>query len=221
MNGVGSVDDEFDDEDADYFSSPPELVVQEKTPILHRDLEFCRYDPCLENQEPCAQLSKKTGCICPGMSGANEPPHPPRIQALLPISEGDDRGKVEVQWCAPSSVVSSYIVMVEGSGGEVLEFGDASRRGVVGSLEMGVKVCVEAVNNAGQSTPSEFSCKRYTAPQSSDYNLLVWVIGGGIALLLLLVVAAVILCRYKKYQKAKSGSTDGLGNPSYSAGETL
>lgn len=221
MNGLGSVEDDYDEDDPDYPSSPPELVSSVKTPLLRRDPQPCKYDPCLENQEPCAQLSKETGCVCPGMSGADKLPHAPVIQALLPVSEGEDRGKIEVQWCAPSSVVSLYRVTVEGSDGETLEFGDNSRRGVVGSLEVGTKVCVEAVNPAGQSAPSEFSCKRYSAPQSSDFSPFVLLIGGGVLLLLLLVIVAVILWRYKKCQKAKRDSTDGLGNPSYSRGGTL
>ncbi|GLD70270.1 LRRN4 C-terminal-like protein [Lates japonicus] len=147
-----------DEDDADDDHSPPPIVPFSARVPLTREL--CQYDPCSEKQEPCEHLSSRTGCLCPGLSGADMPPHAPRIQALLPVNEGDNRGKVEVQWCAPSSVVSGYIVVVEGSNRYTLEFGDALRQGLVGSLEVGTKVCVEAKNKAGHSTPSDFSCMR-------------------------------------------------------------
>uniref|UniRef100_A0A3P8STE6 Si:ch1073-303k11.2 n=1 Tax=Amphiprion percula TaxID=161767 RepID=A0A3P8STE6_AMPPE len=220
MTGLGS-DDDYEDEYDDSHSRPPRVQSSMRTPLLHREPQLCQYDSCVENQEPCALLSKATGCLCPGVSGADEPPHAPRIATLLPVIEGKDRGKIEVQWCAPSSVVSSYRVVVEGRDGVVLEYGNALRRGVVGSLEVGSKVCVEAVNDAGQSTASEFSCMRYEAPESSDQKLLAWVIGGGVVLLLLFVIAGVILWKCQICRKAKRDSADGLGNPSYSTEGTL
>ncbi|XP_068571021.1 LRRN4 C-terminal-like protein [Cebidichthys violaceus] len=220
ITGLNS-DDNYEDDyhDNDNHSTPPEVVDSVKTTILQGMPQLCQYNPCLENQEPCNQISERTGCLCPGISGADNPPHAPRIQVLQPISEGDDRGKIEVQWCAPSSVVSGYRVVIEGS--ETLEFEEISRRGLVVSLEVGTKVCVEAVNSAGHSTPSDFSCKRYNPPESSDHNLLAGVIGGGVSLLLLLIIAAVILWKYQMRKKAKRDSADGLGNPSYSTEGTL
>lgn len=211
-----SSDDDYDEDN----STSPEVVVAEKTPSLHQEFQPCQYDACLENQEPCAQLAEETGCLCPGLSGADEPPHAPRIQVLLPINEGDDRGKVEVKWCAPSSVVSGYRVVVQGQEGDALKVGNALRRSVVGFLESGTKICVEALNQAGRSSPSDFSCKRYDPPNSSDHHMLVWIIGGGV-LLLLLILVSVILWKRKTCHKGKDNATDGLGNPSYSAGETL
>ncbi|XP_078145185.1 LRRN4 C-terminal-like protein [Centroberyx gerrardi] len=193
--------------------SPPPVVPSSAKPPLHRETQLCQYDSCLENQEPCTRLAAQTGCLCPGFSGPEEPPHAPHLKAL--VSDGDGGGKVEVHWCAPSSAVSGYRVVVEGSGREPLEFGEAMRRGLVGSLEAGAKVCVEAVNKVGHSTPSEFSCQRYTLPDSSDHALRAGVIGGGVAFLLVLCVAAVILWKYQVCGKSKRDSTEGLGNPSY------
>ncbi|XP_070693148.1 LRRN4 C-terminal-like protein [Pempheris klunzingeri] len=201
-------------------SSLPEVLTPVKTTILRQD-PFCQYDPCLEHQEPCSHLSAKTGCLCPGVSGADELPRPPLIKDLLPVSEGDNMGKIEVQWCAPLSVVSGYRVVIEGKEEEAQKFEDVLRRGVVGPLEVGTKVCVEAVNNAGRSPSSMFSCKRYELTGSSDHNLLAGIIGGGLTLLLLLIITAVILWKYQICQKAKRDSTDGQGNPSYSTGGTL
>lgn len=217
ITGLG---EDYDDDYTASYSSPPEVVIPAKTTLLQTEPQLCQYNPCLENQEPCAHLSTKTGCLCPGVSGDDKPPQPPRIQGLRLISEGDDRGKIEVQWCAPSSAVSGYRLVIEGSEGDALEFGDVLRRGLVGPLEVGTKVCVEAVNKAGRSAPSMFSCKRYDLPESSEHNLFAGVVGGGVALLLL-IIAAVILWKYRICQKAKRGSTDGLGNPSYSREGTL
>ncbi|XP_039976146.1 LRRN4 C-terminal-like protein [Xiphias gladius] len=215
----GASDDDYDDDYFDTHSSTTEVWTPVKITHLHQRPQLCQYNPCLENQQPCTHLSQQTGCLCPGLSGANEPPHAPIINALLPVNEGDNRGKAEVQWCAPFSVVTGYRVVVEGSAG-ALEFGAALRRGLVGSLEVGTKVCVEAVNGAGRSTLSEFSCKRYNLPESFDHKLLAWVVGGGVVLLLV-IITAVILWKHKMCQKRKKDSTDGLGNPSYSTEGTL
>lgn len=212
-------DDYYDYDDTDNHSTPPKVLTPVKTPILRS--QICQYKPCFENQEPCSELSARTGCLCPGLSGDDKPPHAPRIQDLLLVKQGDNRGKVEIQWCAPSSKVSGYRVVVERSEGDVLEFGDTSRRGLVGHLEVGTKVCVEAVNKAGHSEPSEFSCKRYDPPTSQDHKLLAGIVGGGVALLVLLIIAAVILWQYQMFKKAKRDSNDGLGNPSYSREGTL
>ncbi|KAM4621274.1 LRRN4 C-terminal-like protein [Polymixia lowei] len=216
VTDVGPDDDYYDGDYSDKHSSPPSVPSSIKPTLLPHDPQPCQYNPCLENQEPCAQLSSQTGCLCPGLSGANQPPHPPRLQGLVPVNDGDGRGKVEVQWCAPSSVVSRYRVVVEGSKGGALEFGEALRHGLVGSLEVGANVCVEAVNMAGHSGPSEFSCLRYDPTDSPNYALTVGVIGGGVAFLLLVLIAALILWKRQACRKAMRGSTEGLGNPSYS-----
>uniref|UniRef100_A0A1A7WVT5 Uncharacterized protein n=1 Tax=Iconisemion striatum TaxID=60296 RepID=A0A1A7WVT5_9TELE len=186
------------DDDYEDYEDPISRVLPSsmKTPLLRSEL--CDYDPCKENQEPCNVLTAKTGCLCPGRSGGDQPPHAPRIQALLPVTEGENSGNIEVRWCAPSSVVSAYRVTVEGRDGDHLEFGDSSRLGLVGHLEVGTKVCVQAMNSAGQSSPSEFSCMRYTHSESSDHKLLAWIIIGGVALVLLLVAAVVIICKCQK-----------------------
>lgn len=217
-------DDDYEEEeegDFDDHSPSPEVVHPVKTTLLNHEQRFCKFNPCLEDQEPCAQLSKKTGCLCPGMSESDEPPLAPRIDSLLPVSKGNDRGKVEIQWCAPLSAVSEYRVVIQGNEEHAQVFQASSRRGLVQSLEPGTKVCVQAVNQAGYSSPSQFSCQRYDPPHSTDQNLLFGVLVGGVALLLLVIIAAVIFWKYRMYKKAKRDSADGLGNPSYSRGGTL
>lgn len=219
---VPGSDNDYDDNDYDKdHSSTPEVISATKTTILKNAPKLCQYDSCSEKQEPCRNISERTGCLCPGISPANMPPNAPRINALLPINEGKDSGKVEIQWCAPSSEVNKYLVVIEGSGENALEFQAFSRRGLVRSLETGDKVCVEAVNNAGHSIASDFSCQRYDPPKNSDHTWLVGLIGGGVALLVLLMIVLIIVWRYQMYQKAKRESADGLGNPSYSKEGTL
>ncbi|XP_054889964.1 LRRN4 C-terminal-like protein [Poeciliopsis prolifica] len=202
--------------DYDDYSIVPEVVPSVKIPRLYNEVGTteCNYDSCLENQESCEKIQAREGCLCPGRSDEDRRPHAPRIKALQPISTGENAGKIEVWWCAPESVVSSYKVIVEGSGND-LEFGNGARRGTLGYLEVGTKVCVEAINKAGHSSNSDFSCKRYERSESLELKLLAGVIGGGIVLILLLIIVVVVLCRRKICQKAQRDSVSGLGNPTY------
>lgn len=203
-------------------SPPPEVVLPARTTILKRSRQFCEYNSCLENQEPCAQIASRTGCLCPGVSGPNVPPHAPRLKEFWTVAEGEHIGSIEVHWCAPSSVVSKYRIVVEKSDRPAQEFSPVSRRGLVGYLEPGDKVCVLAVNNAGSSSPSEHSCSRYERnSSSSDSKLLIGLIGGGITLLVLIIVVSVILVKFKTCKKTKNGTGDGLGNPSFSTAGAL
>ncbi|KAM9833764.1 LRRN4 C-terminal-like protein [Syngnathus typhle] len=218
ITGLGAEYDEDYDEEGDSVSKrPPEVFATTRMKFLQREL--CKFNPCLENQVPCAKLLAETGCLCPGISGVDQPPYPPRLHAMMPIHKGANRGKVEVKWCAPTSVVTQYRVVVERKDGKAIEFGEASRQGLVGSLEVGTKVCVEAVNKAGHSMPTEFSCMRYDPPSSSDYEVLGGIIGGGI--LLLLLILGVVVWRCYKNRSTKRDSADGLGNPSYSTEATM
>lgn len=204
------------------LSSPPEEVFPARTTVLRKSRHFCKYDSCLENQEPCIQIASRTGCLCPGVSGPDLAPHAPRLREFLTVAEGEHTGSIEVHWCAPSSVVSKYKVVVEKSDKPALEFSHTSRRGLVGSLEPGDKVCVLAVNNAGSSSPSEHSCSRYEHHSDiSDSKLLIGLIGGGITLLVLIIVVSVILVKFKACKRMKNGTGDGLGNPSFSTVGTL
>lgn len=210
--------------DFDYdetISPPPELQKSSHKPLLHGEQQLCQYDSCLENQEPCSDIADRTGCLCPGVSGPNVAPQAPRIRLLQPIGNGKDQGKVEVHWCAPSSVVSRYRVVFQDSDRPSLEFQAFLRSSSIGNVDPGEKVCVEAVNKAGTSAPTTFSCQRYDPPSSSDQRLLAGVIGGGMTLILLVIIVVVSLNKCKSCQKIKTNSADGLRNPSYSKEGTL
>lgn len=193
MNGASD-----EDYDGDYQNPnvPPIVKATVRMPFVYNEPQLCQHNPCLENQPPCITLSRQTGCLCPGFSSASQPPLAPRIQELIPVKEGPDSGKVEVQWCAPLSVVSGYKVTIEGNG-HTLDFKNNLRKGVVGYLEVGTKVCVEAVNSAGHSSQSEFSCKRYEPPETLDHNMMIGVLVAAIIFLLLLIIGAVVFWRYR------------------------
>lgn len=219
LTGVGNEDYDYDGDETNNNHSLP-TIVSSLSATLHQAASPCEYNPCLENQAPCSQLTAVSGCLCPGLSTDTEPPHPPHLRALIPATDGG-AGKVVVHWCAPASVVSGYRVVVEGGQSGPLEFGEQSRMGSIDSLEVGTKVCVEAVNKAGHSDLAEFSCLRYERPSRSSAALTTGFIGGAVALLLLLSLAALLLWRRQTCRKATPGSTEGLRNPSYSTEGTI
>lgn len=217
VTNVGS--DDYDDdysEGGDHSTHPP------RTPPISTagpEPTLCDYDPCMEQQVPCKQLSAQDGCLCPGLTGPDEPPHAPLLKKLVPAGNGEMGA--EVWWCAPESVVSSYRVVVEGQEGRSLNFRENLRSGLIGELPVGVKVCVEAVNEGGTSVPEENSCQTYNAQEPYNQTLRAGVIGGGVGFLLLLSVSAVICWRWRFCRKARGNSTEGLGNPSYSTEGTF
>ncbi|KAL0973849.1 hypothetical protein UPYG_G00212020 [Umbra pygmaea] len=199
----------YDEEDSSH--SPPNQSKNTSAPTtVPKQHKPCEYHPCRDNQAPCSQLSFQTGCLCPGLSSGDMPPHPPHLLELLP---GPD-GKTKIRWCAPASVVSGYRVVIEHKNNGQHLFRPDSRSGVIGKLEAGVEVCVEAVNMAGNSAPSEHSCQRYNPPGTTNLALWAGVIGGGLGLLLSLT--ALILWRRQTCRKAQGDPAEGLGNPSYS-----
>ncbi|CAB1325029.1 unnamed protein product [Coregonus sp. 'balchen'] len=208
-------EDDYTEEDASHFPSNHSKASSAST-LVPMQSKPCDYHPCQDNQIPCSQLSAQTGCLCPGLSGVDEPPHAPHLQKLVPGTDGG----AEVRWCAPASVVSGYRVVIEDRKGAPLQFGGDSRSGVLGELEAGVKVCVEAVNRAGTSAPSELSCLHYDPPEAINLALRAWVIVGGLGLLLFLSLVALVLWR-RQMCKTGENSAEGLGNPSYSTEGTL
>ncbi|XP_048885769.1 leucine-rich repeat neuronal protein 4 [Brienomyrus brachyistius] len=174
--------------------------------------ELCDYDPCRDQQTPCTQLSFESGCLCPGLSGPNVLPQAPHLKSVH--REGSE---VVARWCAPASEVQQYRVTVEPGIFQLFE--EISRKGSLGNLVPGTKVCVEAINRAGISNPSKYSCTRYEPKGTDNLALKAGLIAGGLILLLLLSVVAFLLWR-RKLHKEGSGSV-GLGNPSFSTEGTL
>lgn len=156
-------------------------------------LKLCDYKPCLENQVPCAELSASTGCWCPGFTLHNQVPEEPDLRSV-----SWNGSEVVLRWCAPNSYITEYQVTVGGA--ERKRFGKDQRSGGVGTIEDVSKVCLVAVNDAGQSRAS---CKMYQHG-GSRLSLRAGLIGGALGLLLL-VSLLVLLLRRKRQRKEQAG----------------
>ena len=98
-------------------------VVPRTQPLAAGDLEGdepdetplpavpCDYDHCRHLQVPCQELQRagRRACLCPGLSSALQPPHPPRLGEVRVEAE---TGRAEVHWCAPSSQVHQYWLLL-------------------------------------------------------------------------------------------------------------
>nr|XP_020501868.1 leucine-rich repeat neuronal protein 4-like [Labrus bergylta] len=152
----------------------------------------CDYDPCLESQIPCANLSITTGCLCRGVTLHNVAPEAPDLKSVS--WEGSE---VVVRWCAPYSYVTAYIVTVGGE--QSKKFGKGERSSGLGDVENVAEVCVSAVNDAGSS---EESCTMYQ-PRDSSLPLKAGLIGGALGFLLLLLLA-VLLWRHRRQRNQEA-----------------
>ncbi|KAK9536723.1 hypothetical protein VZT92_006486 [Zoarces viviparus] len=152
----------------------------------------CEYNLCLESQIPCPVLATSTGCLCPGMTLHNEVPDTPTLKSV-----SWNGSEVVARWCAPHSYVTAYIVKVGGQ--ERRRFMKDQRSGGLGDVEHNTKVCVVAVNDAGDS---EGSCLTYP-PGGSSLLLKAGLIGGALGFLLLLLLA-VLLWRHTRQRKQEA-----------------
>ncbi|XP_067113895.1 LRRN4 C-terminal-like protein [Osmerus mordax] len=180
----------------DYEDAYADDTVPTREPALpgNTDLEPCDYDPCQQDQIPCHLLSAQRDCLCPGLTSYLEVPDPPSLMVLS--QEGSE---VVVQWCAPSSPVSSYLVTVDEGNTKV--FGQNVRRGSIGEVPQGVKVCVLALNDSGLSDPAGGSCATFQPSGKSSTALKAGLIGGALGFLLLLSLA-LLLWRLRARRKA-------------------
>uniref|UniRef100_A0A8C6T0K0 Uncharacterized protein n=1 Tax=Neogobius melanostomus TaxID=47308 RepID=A0A8C6T0K0_9GOBI len=128
--------------------------------------ERCDYKPCLDDQPSCDDLSKTTGCMCPGLILYNEVPKAPN---LGPVTWNGS--EVIVKWCEPVSYVLGYVVTV---GGQEKRFGKEKRSGSIGQVNNVAQVCVSAVNDAGKGGES---CMMYQ-PEDKSLPLTLGLIGG-------------------------------------------
>lgn len=155
-------------------------------------LQRCDYNSCLENQPACSNLAASTGCLCPGFTLYDVIPEAPHLKAV-----SWNGSEVVIQWCAPYSYVTAYIVMVGGQ--RRGEFREDQRSGSVGNIDTISEVCVVAVNDAGDS---DGSCMMYH-PRDNSLPLKAGLIGGALGFLLLLLLA-VLLWRHKRQRKQEA-----------------
>lgn len=162
---------------------------------------FCDYHPCRHLQTPCAELQRRSRCRCPGLSGEDVAPDPPRLQA---VSETADTWAL-VHWCAPTSVVRTYQIRysVEGPAGNqsvVADIPATARQHLLYGLAPATtyRVCVLAANRAGLSrlraAARRSACTAFSTRPST--GLVLAGLGAVSGLLLLCnVVLAACLCR--------------------------
>ncbi|KAM4845494.1 LRRN4 C-terminal-like protein [Thomomys bottae] len=141
--------------------TPPGLEEGEEdetvgTPLLALP---CDYDRCRHLQVPCHELQSAgpVACLCPGISSPAQRPDPPRLGEVRVVAE---EGRAVVHWCAPSSPVHYYLLLLrEGAGApqKGSPFNATVRRAEVKGLVPGATyvICVVAVNEAGESQVPE------------------------------------------------------------------
>lgn len=151
--------------------------------------EPCDYNPCLEDQVPCADLAAATRCLCPGLTPHTQLPDPPDLR-----SASWNGSEVVIRWCAPSSHVTEYRVTVGGE--ERGKFGKEQRSGGVGSVEDVSNVCLVAANDVGES---DASCVMYQGG-GGGVALKAGLVGGAVVLLLL---AALLLLLWRRKGQSK------------------
>lgn len=136
-----------EEEEGEVPWSPPQAVL-------------CDYDRCRHLQVPCRELQSAgpTACLCPGLSSPAQPPAAPRLGEVRLAA---DDGSAEVRWCAPSSPVLQYWLLLREGGGAAQKgppFNATVRRAELKGLKPGgvYVVCVVAANAAGESSvPAE------------------------------------------------------------------
>ncbi|KAK7164768.1 hypothetical protein R3I94_003226 [Phoxinus phoxinus] len=174
------------------------------------ELDHCDYDMCVEQQQTCKELQRTavSPCLCPGLSPRDYPPSPPQLSY---ITQQDDKGVV-VHWCAPTSIVTHYIVLVKGKDKVIdreIEVQEKKRETVLWDVAAGALVCVKAVNIAGDSKENKQSCATFE-PQHSDSGLALklGIIGGVVGLVVLLILA-LLLWRHKTWRKSTARNETG------------
>ncbi|XP_051531942.1 leucine-rich repeat neuronal protein 4-like [Myxocyprinus asiaticus] len=194
----------------DYYNEFEDITTEppSSSPTQFEDPEpnQCFYDMCVEQQETCLKLSLEIGCLCPGLSGHHIRPSAPR---LLKLSQEDGK-KVVVHWCAPTSVVSYYVIWVYAKDiNRTIQVEEKKRTALLEDVETGVHVCVQAVNSAGLSEHESQSCTKFEPQHShSGLALKLGIIGGGVGLIVLLVLA-ILLWRHKTRHKSTARTETG------------
>uniref|UniRef100_A0A2K5XU42 Leucine rich repeat neuronal 4 n=1 Tax=Mandrillus leucophaeus TaxID=9568 RepID=A0A2K5XU42_MANLE len=173
---------------------------KEEVGMPHQDVP-CDYHPCKHLQTPCAELQRQSRCRCPGLSGEDTIPDPPRLQG---VTETTDTSAL-VHWCAPNSVVHGYQIRysAEGWAGNQSVVGviyPTARQHPLYGLSPGTtyRVCVLAANRAGLSLEEpggwRSPCAAFTTKPSSALLLSGMCAASGLLLASTLVLSA-CLCR--------------------------
>lgn len=170
-------------------------VEEEEGARIQPPVPTCDYDSCRHLQVPCKELQKATHCLCPGLTSASLKPNPPRLGE---VSLQAETGSAVVHWCAPTSPVHHYRLLLWSEDQPLQEgppLNATFRRAELKGLHAGSTyvVCVVAGNSAGDSQeglgdgtsgPAFGPCGRFTMPPRPQ-SLVHAAVGVGTALALL------------------------------------
>ncbi|XP_053134924.1 LRRN4 C-terminal-like protein [Hemicordylus capensis] len=174
----------------------------------------CAYNHCRHLQAPCAELSRASGCLCPGVTGPDVAPEPPRLEAVHTTQSG-----ASLRWCAPWSTVEEYHLRYQPVGGEALSgpaLNSTARLAAVSGLLPGQEYlfCVVASNRAGSSPtdeghPERGPCRLVRTP--ARQRPYVFLVAGLAAALVLLVVSSLSwhFC-VRRRKRLHHGSRDNI-----------
>ncbi|XP_006875121.1 PREDICTED: LRRN4 C-terminal-like protein [Chrysochloris asiatica] len=156
--------------------APQDFEEEEEdgTPLPSGSAVPCDYDRCRHLQVPCEVL-KSAGpriCLCPGISSEAQPPDPPRLGEVRVVAE---EGRAQVHWCAPSSPVHQYwLLLWEGRGAPQKgpPLNSTFRRAELQGLKPGgaYYVCVVAANEAGESSAPGPQAENLAGTDSPDFG---------------------------------------------------
>ncbi|XP_053429994.1 leucine-rich repeat neuronal protein 4 isoform X2 [Nycticebus coucang] len=204
----------------DDYSEEEEQMQEEGAPLQDAP---CDYHPCKHLQTPCAELQRRSPCLCPGLSGEDTIPDPPRLQG---VSKTTDTSAL-VHWCAPNSVVHGYQIHYSAEGREgnqsvVGAIYATARQHPLYGLSPGTtyRVCVLAVNRAGLSQPRASGGRRACAAFTTRPSFTL-VLAGLCAACGLLVVSTLVLsaclCRRARAPHPQRYDTDLVAykNPAF------
>ncbi|XP_066466492.1 LRRN4 C-terminal-like protein [Tiliqua scincoides] len=176
----------------DYYSDILELQTPEapKAPS-----QRCDYNHCRHLQVPCSELHRVSGCLCPGITGPNVVPAPPRLETIHATEAG-----VSLHWCAPWSTVEEYQLLYQPTSagfisGPVLN--STSRMAAVSALlpDTEYLFCIVASNQAGSSPTDDGHQERgpcrvvRTPARQMPY---VYIAAGLASALVLVVISALV-----------------------------
>ncbi|NWH19154.1 LRRN4 protein, partial [Grus americana] len=174
----------------------------------------CDYNPCRHLQKPCSELQSASQCLCPGVSGEDEVPDPPRLREVSEVTDSS----AQIRWCAPNSVVRTYQLMLHAQGNEDRQFVldniySTARQYTLYNLlpYTTYHVCVTASNKAGSSqTESQGipgnSCTRFKTKPSYKSVFAALAAASGLFLISTIILSVCLCKACKKPQSEQYGT---------------
>ncbi|KAL9864888.1 leucine-rich repeat neuronal protein 4 [Geothlypis trichas] len=175
----------------------------------------CDYDPCRHLQKPCRELQNISQCLCPGTSREDKIPAPPRLRAVIEITDSS----AQIRWCAPYSVVHSYELMLRAQDNEDRQFvmdniyPTARQYTLYNLLPFTTyHICVTASNKAGSSQTNSSqeipgnSCTSFKTKPSYKYVFAGLSAASGLFLITTIILSICLCKACKKPQSEQYGT---------------